>query len=233
MRVVKVGAGLLAAGLMAGAQADVVTLSQNFDDFAGLQAAGWVFANNSANPNLSWFAGNSGIFGAQSGAAGSYAAANFNSTNSATGLIDNWLISPMFTLGTSPTLDFYTQGADNGLFDMLEVRYSSGASSAVSTFTTLLATIGDGVSQQYPTGGWAHYSLTLPADAAGRIGFRYVASDASNADYIGVDTVSASAISVTTPIPEPGMLALTALGLAAVAGAARRRKQSVSAPLAA
>jgi len=231
MKAVKVGAGLLAAGLMAGAHADVVTMSQNFDNFAGLSAAGWVFTNNSADPNLSWFAGNSGIFGAQSGAPGSYAAANFNSTNSATGVIDNWLISPMFVLGSSPTLEFYTQGADEGFFDMLEVRYSSGASSAVSTFTTLLATIGDGFSQQYPTGGWAHYSLALPMDVAGRIGFRYVSSNASNADYIGIDTVSASATSVTTPVPEPGTFALIALGLAGVAGAARRRKQSVSTPL--
>ena len=116
---------------------------------------------------------------------------------------------------------------------MLEVRYSSGASSAVSTFTTLLATIGDGFSQQYPTGGWAHYSLTLPTDVAGRIGFRYLSPDASNADYIGIDTVSASALSVTTPVPEPGTLALTTLALAGVARATRRRKQNVSTPLAA
>ena len=53
------------------AQADVVTMSQNFDNFAGLQAAGWVFTNNSADANQSWFAGNSGIFEAQSGAPGS------------------------------------------------------------------------------------------------------------------------------------------------------------------
>jgi len=68
-------------------------------------------------------------------------------------------------------------------------------------------------------------------DVAGRIGFRYVSSNASNADYIGIDTVSASATSVTTPVPEPGTFALIALGLAGVAGAARRRKQSVSTPL--
>ena len=233
MKTVKAGLGLLAVALMAGAQADVVTMSQNFDDFAGLQAAGWVFTNNSATPNQSWFAGNSGIFGAQSGAPGSYAAANFISTNSATGVIDNWLISPTFALGSSPTLDFYTQGANEGFFDKLEVRYSSGASSAVSTFTTLLVTIGDGFSQQYPTAGWHHYSLALPTDVTGRIGFRYVSSDASNADYIGIDTVSASATSVTTPVPEPGTFALIALGLGGVAGATRRRRQSVSTPLAA
>lgn len=231
MRVVKVGVGLLAAGLMAGAQADVVTMSQGFDDFGSLQAAGWVFTNNSANANLAWFAGNTGIFSAQAGAAGSYAAANFNSTNSATGTIDNWLISPMFALGSSPTLSFYTQGADEGFFDKLEVRYSSGASSAVASFTTLLTTIGDGVSQQYPANGWTHYSLTLPTDAAGRIAFRYVSSDASNADYIGIDTVSATAAAVTAPVPEPGTFALMALGLAGIAGAARRRKSSVSTPM--
>jgi MYXO-CTERM domain-containing protein len=101
----------------------------------------------------------------------------------------------------------------------------------VSTFTTLLATIGDGISQQYPAGGWAHYSLTLPTDVAGRIAFRYVSPDASNADYIGIDTVSASASSGTTPVPEPDTLALAALALAGAAGITRRRKQSVSTPL--
>ncbi len=224
MKFVKVGAGLLALGLAAGAQADVTTLSENFDNFAGLGAAGWVFTNNSEQANQNWFAGNSGIFDAQAGAPGAYAAASFNSTNSLSGVIDNWLISPVFSMGSSGTLDFWTRGADDlGYFDQLEVRFSSGTGSAVSGFTTLLAAIGDGASQ-YP-GGWNHYSLALGAGNFGRVAFRYTSSDASIANYVGIDTVS------VTVVPEPASIALTALALAAAAGAVRRRKAAaVSTP---
>lgn len=222
MSMVMVGAGLLVAGLMASAQASVPTLSENFDNFASLGAGGWVIANSSVGPNLSWFAGNSGVFGAQSGADGSYAAASFTSTSGFPGAIDNWLISPALNVGASATPEFYTRGEDAGFFDMHEVRFSGGAGSAVSGFTTLLASVGSDSAASYPVGGWVQYTLTLPTAQSGRIAFRCVNADASNADCIGVDTVS------VTTVPEPATMALTAWTLAAVAGTPCRQKPDAS-----
>src|SRR6218665_646419 len=80
MKLVKIVAGLLAAGVMAGtAHADPL-FSEGFDSVAGLGSSGWIFTNASAPVGQSWFQGNTGIFEAQAGGADSYVAANFNST---------------------------------------------------------------------------------------------------------------------------------------------------------
>ena len=86
-----------------------------FDNFAGLQAAGWVFTNNSSNAGLPWFAGNSGVFGAQAGAAGSHAAASFLSTNSDTDTIDNRLIIPVFAPRKQPDAELLHPKRGRGL----------------------------------------------------------------------------------------------------------------------
>lgn len=222
---VVLSAASLAATLTAGAHASVTTLSEDFENFAGLTASDWVLTNNSVPAGQPWFAGNSGIFSAQAGTPGSYAAANFLSADNGAGTIDNWLISAEFSLLGGATLDFYTRGADNGYFDKLEVRFGSGTSSNVANFTTLLATIGDGVATKYPT-GWTEYTLSLPTAVTGRVAFRYL-GDASMADYIGIDSVVVTALAV----PEPGSLALVAAAFAAAASARRRPTTSSSKPL--
>jgi hypothetical protein len=228
MKFVNIVAGLMALGFVVMGQAAPVTvLNEGFEDFSGLSAAGWMLTNNSTPAGQSWFAGNSGVFPAQAGSADSYAAVNFLSTTADAGAIDNWLISPEFALGTaSTTLDFFTQGADNGFFDLLEVRFGNGSSSNVANFTSLLATIGDGTSASYPVGGWTQFTLTLPTAVTGRVAFRYLAADAGNADYIGVDTVTVTAMAASTDVPEPGTFALA--GLALVATAFTRRRLSAS-----
>jgi hypothetical protein len=214
MKLIRITAGLLAAGLLASAQADTV-LSESFDSVATLAAAGWVLTNASAPVGQSWFQGNSGIFAADSGAASSYIGANFLSTSSASGVVDNWLISPEMTLGAGTTLTFSTRASDSGFLDLLEVRFNSGASTVVGDFSTLLGSIGGAA---YPVAGWDHFALALPTAATGRVAFRYFVADANNASYIGIDTLS------VTAVPEPASMALFGLGFAAVAGAARRRK---------
>lgn len=221
MKLVKIVAGLLAAGLMAGAHADPL-FSEGFDSVAGLGASGWVFTNSSSPAGDAWFQGNSGIFGSQSGTANSYVAANFNSTAAIEGVVDNWLISPELTLGAGSILTFYTQASDLGFLDQLEIRFSSGASSATSSFTTLLGTVGSATVSSYPVGSWVAVTLALPEAVSGRFAFHYTVANALDASYIGIDSVTVSAV------PEPSTMLMLGLGLAAVGMAGRRRAISVN-----
>lgn len=218
MKLVRLAAGCLTAGVMAQASAATV-FEEGFDSVSALNAAGWVFTNASAPIGASWFQGNEGIFAAQAGAAGAYAGVNFNSSSGIEGLVDNWLITPEIAVGAGSTLTFYTRAADAGFFDLLEVRFSSGAGTATTGFSTLLGTIGEAGVAAYPLGAWTAVTLTLPTATSGRIAFRYTVPNALDASYIGIDSVSVSAV------PEPAALSLFALGLAAV-GVARRRSVS-------
>lgn len=212
MRLGRITAAVLAAVAMGGARAD---LTEGFDNVAGLAASGWVLTNISAPVGESWFQGNSGIFDSQAGAAGAYVGANFLSASNGTGVVDNWLITPTLSLTGGGTLSFYTRTDGPGFSDGLQVLFSTGGSSTAS-FTSLLLTVGSG-SNPYNTSGWTQYTVALPDAASGRIAFRYTVADALNANYIGIDTVS------VTAVPEPATMALFGLGLAAIT-VARRRK---------
>ena len=117
--------------------AGAVILNENFNNVGAL--SGWVRANQSTPVGLSWFQGNPGVFGAQAGPAASYIGASYLSASQGFGSIDNWLITPELTLAGATELSFFTRmQAVPGLNDMLEVRYSAGAGTATSGFTTLL-----------------------------------------------------------------------------------------------
>ena len=113
--------GILAAGI-GGAQAAVL-LSEGFDDITTLAGSGWVTINNSAPAGNDWFQGNDGIFISQSGAINSYIANDFNSTAEISGVIDAWLIGPELSLPGGGMLTFFTQTADPGFSDKLEIRF--------------------------------------------------------------------------------------------------------------
>lgn len=194
---------------------NTVLFSENFDDVSNLP--GFLQVNASAPGSSSFFQGNDGVFAAHSGAANSYIAANFLTPANASGLIDSYLISPVLTLNGASTLSFFTRTADAGFTDKLEVRFSAGTSSDIASFTTLLTTVGDGGT--YPSNGFQQFIATLPATGTGRFAFRYV-GDASTADYIGIDTVSVSAV------PEPSTYAMMGLGLAALALVRRKAKKA-------
>jgi hypothetical protein len=188
-------------------------LTQNFDDISTLAAAGWVFTNNSSLVGPSgWFQGNGAIFAAQTGASGSYIAANFVNAGVG-GNVSNWLLSPLLSsLQNGETLTFYTRSAGS-LADRLEVRVCTGPTctdvgatdSSVGGFTTLLLSINPGQAGGiYPT-SWTQSSVVLSGlpggTNTGRIAFRYfISGTASSGDYIGIDTLNLTGVTAAPPV---------------------------------
>jgi hypothetical protein len=206
--------GLAAAAAMAlapmGSHASNL-LSEDFEDFAALVGLGWVFTNASSSPSQPWFAGNPGIFAAQAGAAGSYAAANFLSSSAVSGVISNWMITPAIEVTGSEILTFYARMADVGYLDGINLHLSVGGGTAIGDFAQVGSTGVLGTD-------WTAFTLQLPdfgAPTTVRIGFQYAVADALDANYIGIDSVTLA------PIPEPGTVLLMGLG---VAGLLLRRR---------
>ena len=120
---------------------------------ANLTTAGWFAKNNAAPPGTTCvFNGGAGTTPpAQSGAATSYAAINFNSA-AGSGDASTWFVTPRVNFGTGAKLEFWTRGvAGTSFADSMEVRLSSAAdagtpdvgttTTSTGTFTTLLLSI--------------------------------------------------------------------------------------------
>lgn len=209
---------ILALACAGSAQAAPSTLTESFDNVGALSGAGWSFVNNStpaAGPN--WFQGNAGVFASQEGAPGAYAAANFLSTGQGDGAISNWLITPVLTLDSNSLLSLWVRNTGEGFLDTLEVRMSSSGASgnvgatpaSVGDFSTLLGTYASSTAADWIQLSYGFGALTASTDV--RLAFRYVVdSVAVNGAYLGVDSVSVSAV------PEPTAYWLMGLGLAGV-----------------
>jgi hypothetical protein len=218
-------AALLIAWNSVPAHSSVLVFSEGFDDVTTLAGAGWA-TNNLSSPlgTTGYFQGNPVVFPAQSGAPDSYIGANFeNATN--VGTISDWLITPMLLLHDGDFLSFYTRTTTPGVPvfpDRLEVRFSGNGSStnvgstatSVGDFAALLLTINPTLTTTGYPSQWTQYVLTLSglgAPTNGRFAFRYFVTNAGpnapNADYIGIDNLT------VTAIPEPVTSLLTAVGI--------------------
>jgi len=198
------------------ATAGPITFSEGFDDVSALAASGWLTSNYStAGGTTGWFQGNTGIFTSDSGADNSYIAANFEGAPFG-GNIDNWLITPLFSVADSSTITFATR-ASGALPDTLEVLYSLGGSNT-GDFMSIGSLAGAG----FPI-DWANINLVafgLQQDI--RLAFRYLVTDTSvNGDYIGIDSFEVRAV------PEPGTIALFGAALLMMAFAMRRRRDQI------
>lgn len=199
---------------------------------ANLEASGWFLQNNSAvRGSTDWFQGNDQVFPSQAGAPTAYIGANFNNTT-ATNTISNWLVTPNRTFNNGDILSFFTRTITTPAFaDRLQVRMSTaGASTNVGTaatdvgdFTTLLLDINPNLTLAGYPNTWTQFNVTvsgLGGPTSGRMAFRYFVPQGgptgANSDYIGIDTVS------YTAVPEPATMAV--LGLGAVALLRRRRR---------
>ena len=211
-------ASALTMGSLA-AQAATTVLTEGFDSVPAALASGWVETNLSApGGSTGWYQGETSAFTALSGADDSYVAANFN--NALPGdAIQNWLITPQFTLSSLAKLVFSTRTDDGSTYsDRLEVRYNASGSTNTADFTELLFTINDTEASGGYVDAWTEFSATFGGwGDHGRIAFVYSVSDSDLANYIGIDSVSIQ------NVPEPTSLALVALGLVAAVGGARRR----------
>jgi hypothetical protein len=177
------------------------------------------------------FQGNSGVFPAQAGDPTSYAGMNFNNTTGVN-TISTWLATNVLTLNNGDTFSFFTRTVPTPAFpDRLQVRLSQGGASldvgatstSVGDFSVLLLDINPNYSTTGYPADWTQFTATvsgLSGPTQGRIAFRYFVEgggpSGNNSDYIGIDSVS------YTAIPEPTSIALLGLGFLGLV--ARRRK---------
>jgi hypothetical protein len=207
-------------GAAAAAQADVI-LQEGFNNVANLAASGWVQTNNStANPgNTPWFQGNTDVFDAQSGAAGSYAAATWGSAFGG-GSIDNWLISPIFSTAQLTVVSLWLRAEEAaGFSDHISFGVSNGSSS-IADFALNPSFVAN-------TDGWQKYTFSIAAQGAGstaRFAINYNGlSDTS--DYVGIDSLEVNTVADPAAIPEPASLLLLGTGLLGLTAARRRRSK--------
>lgn len=204
---------LAIAGTMASAQAGFL-VKENFDNVGNLGGKGWVL-NNASSPagSNSWFQGDQTQFTSFNGAPESYIAANWNSAATG-GTLNNWLITPEFSLSEGVTVSFWLRAAEaDGFSDQVSFGFSDG-SSDLSAFTMLAPTT-------VSTDGWMLYKARIEKGAVtgnARFAVQYT-GNADTSNYIGLDRFAVS------EIPEPSSMLILGAGVMGLV-AARRRKRA-------
>ena len=202
---------LLLTGTMGMAQAGVL-LEEGFEDIGALAAQDWVFSNQSVPPGpvSGWYQGFELTFPAQSGAANSYAASNFNAAQPG-GVLGNWLLTPEFSLATTVTVSFWLQSElVPGFSDQVRFGFTDGGDTLDNFLLESSVTAA--------AGEWTRYTLTIGSQgsgASGRFAFQHF-GDADSANYVGLDSLT------ITEVPEPSSAMILGLGLAGFAAARRR-----------
>lgn len=216
MQSIRILAAVLSTSATLAAHA-ATNFHEGFDDVAALASEGWSNLNLSRVPDgPAWFQGDSVTFTAVDGPAGSYAAANYLTTD--VGAIDDWLITPAIKLTGDDVLHFSIQGLPGPWTDNLRILVGDGSAALRTDFKTVSFDI-SGIPTQ-----WTEISLDLPKDTADgsvRIAFEYYGNFRSS-NYMGLDDVSVTGNVAT--VPEPTSAWLLGLGLGAIALKSRRRR---------
>jgi hypothetical protein len=181
----------------------------------------WVALNASAPVGSTGWFNNNGVFPTHSGAG--QANANFNSTTGANA-INSFLMSPVRTFNNGDVISFWTRTVTTPAFpDRLRLVFSSsGASTSAASFSTTLLSVNEGLTTAGYPNTWTQFTYVmtgLSGPTSGRFAFNYNVPNGgpsgTNSDFIGIDSVS------YTAVPEPATMA--ALGLGALAVIRRRR----------
>ena len=220
---------LICAALVAGsagANAGAFLLDEGFDAVVnpGWSLPDWYVANltNPAASATSWFEGNTGNFDAAAGDAGSYLASNVFTAGSAAS-VDSWLITPMVHVESGVAdLSFSTRTQGDWPGDYMEVLVNTTGAPLTSINLGEWASLGVIGADSFPT-DWASFAFHYNSNETDiRFAFRYLVDDAQNfGSYIGVDSVR------ITSVPEPGTLALLALGMLLAPLVLRRRRARI------
>lgn len=206
-------AGALCASV--GASPAQVLINEGFDHVDDLGSKGWVFANLSAPAGSvsSWYQGQSYLFTAQSGPDGSYAASNYAVAGD-DGLINNWMVTPLFATDQAGTASFWIRGINEpGYSDLLSFGFSGGGM-AITDFQLSHPMLAPA--------DWTQVTLNFAAAGAGSMGRLAIVHLGlqSTSNYAGVDSL------MVTAVPEPQAWALMALGLAGIGLIKLRHRQS-------
>lgn len=219
-------AAMLAVAGSSAMAADVVLLTEDFNDLTTLFTTGGWLKNNfseSAPVGDGWFQGNHDQFAAQAGGPDAYIASSVyiapvDVNGNPAGLADGFLRTAAVDMSGPTTMSFWTRTlTGNAYGDSLYVGALVGGKDISLTAINENVDVG-----AYPE-TWTKYTVHLPGQGVigtplgGRFYFEYYIQDTSFAgNYIGVDSV------VITSVPEPGSWLLMGLGVAALAGLRRR-----------
>ncbi len=169
--------------------AEVNIFEDSFDgdnSVAALETRGWtVIDEDSGGSTAAWYQGQITVFSAYAGPNDTgYVAANYSGGN-ASGVIDQWLISPEITVTAGDLLTFYHQSPVSSWNDSINVYVSPTGGATIPDFTVEW---GRYVTSQ---GAWALWSEAFPASGTVRFAIRYYISDnVANSNFIGIDELA-------------------------------------------
>lgn len=202
---------LAISGMALSAQAGAL-VSEGFQDVSGLAAKGWVLNNASTPAGITsgWAQGSETVFRALTGPANSYASANYQNA-AAGGILNNWLITPEFSVDVNGAIVSFWLRADafDGTSDQIAFGFSGG-SSDLDAFTMASATT-------VGTDGWMRYTARISGEGNARFALQYT-GDADFANYVGVDNF------LVAEVPEPSTMAILFAGAMGLMMSRRRKR---------